>query len=156
MKVIRIRIALLQPETLRLQKPLDHRLGRDEADSPPPNDDCHYWAEAIEDGDKFYYRVNDAILEISEDEFGKVITPPSLGSITTSPSSGGNRSETHFTLTLFDTDKTDVCYRAVPVSAVQDLDVETYCPQDGSPIYDAIGRTLSLARQEAPAFHFWI
>lgn len=60
------------------------------------------------------------------------------------------------TLRLFKADKTDVRYRAVPVSAVQDLDVETYRHQDGTPIYDAIGRTLSLARQEAPAFHSWI
>lgn len=59
--------------------------------------------------------------------------------------------ETHFTLTLFNASKTDVRYRAVPVSAVQDLDVETYRPQDGTPLYDAIGRTLSVARQEAPA-----
>lgn len=59
--------------------------------------------------------------------------------------------ETHFTLRLFNADKTDVRYRAVPVSAVQDLDVETYRPQDGTPLYDAIGRTLSVARQEAPA-----
>ncbi len=59
--------------------------------------------------------------------------------------------ETRFTLTLFNAGKTDVRYWAVPVSAVQDLDVETYRPQDGTPLYDAIGRTLSLARQEAPA-----
>jgi|CXWL01.1.fsa_nt_gi Mg-chelatase subunit ChlD len=58
--------------------------------------------------------------------------------------------ETRFTLTLFNAGKTDVRYRAVPVSVVQDLDVETYRPQDGTPLYDAIGRTLSLARQEAP------
>lgn len=64
--------------------------------------------------------------------------------------------ETHFTLRLFNADKTDVRYRALPVSAVQDLDVETYRHQDGTPIYDAIKRTLSLARQEAPAFHSWI
>lgn len=59
--------------------------------------------------------------------------------------------ETRFTLTLFNAGKTDVRYRAVPVLVVQDLDVETYRPQDGTPLYDAIGRTLSLARQEAPA-----
>lgn len=59
--------------------------------------------------------------------------------------------ETHFTLTLFNAGRTDVRYRAVPVSAVQDLDAETYRPQDRTPLYDAIGRTLSLARQEAPA-----
>ncbi|MGA6827344.1 VWA domain-containing protein [Nitrospira sp. NS4] len=58
---------------------------------------------------------------------------------------------THFTLTLFNAARTEVRYRAVPLSAVQDLDEETYRPQDGTPLYDAIGRTLSLARQEAPA-----
>lgn len=78
MKVIRIRIALLQPETRRLQKPLDHRLGRDEASSTPPDDDNHYWAEVIQDGDKFYCLVSDTILEISEYEFGKVILNPYL------------------------------------------------------------------------------
>ena len=59
--------------------------------------------------------------------------------------------ETRFTLTLFNAGKTDVRYRAVPVSSVNELDVETYRPQAGTPLYDAIGRTLSLARQEAPA-----
>lgn len=58
--------------------------------------------------------------------------------------------ETRFTLTLFQAGRTVVRYRGVPVSAVQDLDVETYRPQNGTPLYDAIGRTLSLARQEAP------
>ncbi len=58
--------------------------------------------------------------------------------------------ETRFTLTLFNSGKTEVRYRAVPVSAVNDLDVETYRPQAGTPLYDAIGRTLSLARMEAP------
>ncbi len=59
--------------------------------------------------------------------------------------------ETRFTLTLFNSSKTEVRYRAVPVSAVQDLDVETYRPGHTTPLYDAIGRTLSLSRQEAPA-----
>lgn len=59
--------------------------------------------------------------------------------------------ETRFTLTLFHAGKTEVRYRGVPVSAAQDLDVETYRPQDGTPLYDAIGRTLSLAKREVPA-----
>ena len=58
--------------------------------------------------------------------------------------------ETRFTLTLFNSGKIEMRYRAVPVSAVNDLDVETYRPQAGTPLYDAIGRTLSLAKQEAP------
>ena len=59
--------------------------------------------------------------------------------------------DTRFTLTLFNAGKTEVRYRSAPVSTVRELDVETYRPQDGTPLYDAIGRTLSLAKQEAPA-----
>jgi Mg-chelatase subunit ChlD len=59
--------------------------------------------------------------------------------------------ETRFTLTLFNSGKTEVRHRAVPVSSVNNLDVESYRPQDGTPLYDAIGRTLALAKQEAPA-----
>jgi len=59
--------------------------------------------------------------------------------------------ETRFTLTLFNSQKTEVRHRGVPVSAVQELGVETYRPDGGTPLYDAIGRTLSLAREEAPA-----
>jgi hypothetical protein len=59
--------------------------------------------------------------------------------------------ETRFTLTLFNSSGMEVRYRGVPISAVQDLDVETYRPRDTTPLYDAIGRTLSIARQEAPA-----
>ncbi len=59
--------------------------------------------------------------------------------------------ETRFTLTLFNSQKTEVRHRGVPVSAVQGLGVETYRPDGGTPLYDAIGRTLSLAKQEAPS-----
>lgn len=78
MKVFRIRIGLLPPETLRLQKRLDHPLRRDETCTTPPDGDSHYWAEAIQDCDKYYYLVNDTILEISEYEFGKVVINPYL------------------------------------------------------------------------------
>jgi hypothetical protein len=59
--------------------------------------------------------------------------------------------DTRFTLTLFNSDKTEVRYGDVAVTAVQDLDVETYRPNHGTPLYDAIGLTLSAARLEAPA-----
>ncbi|BFU96872.1 MAG: conserved protein of unknown function [Nitrospira sp.] len=58
--------------------------------------------------------------------------------------------ETRFTLTLFNSKKTEVRYNAVPVGQVSDLDVETYRPDETTPLYDAIGRTLSIAKQEAP------
>jgi len=38
----------------------------------------HYWAEAIEDGDTFYYHANVTILKISEDQFCKVVNNPFL------------------------------------------------------------------------------
>lgn len=43
---------------------------------PPPEDG--YWAEAIEDGDKLYYRVSGTTVEITEYEFRLVIRNPYL------------------------------------------------------------------------------
>lgn len=59
--------------------------------------------------------------------------------------------ETRFTLTLFNAIRTEVRLRGVPVALVPELDVETYRPNGGTPLYDAIGHTLSLAREEATA-----
>ncbi|HKY70940.1 MAG TPA: hypothetical protein VJL88_03400 [Nitrospira sp.] len=59
--------------------------------------------------------------------------------------------ETVLTLTLFNSRKTEVRYQATPVARVHDLDVETYRPRDTTPLYDAIGRTLTAARLQVPA-----
>ena len=59
--------------------------------------------------------------------------------------------ETQFTLTLFNSGKTEVRYQTVSVAHVKDLDVETYRPNDTTPLYDAIGHTLTAAKQQAPA-----
>lgn len=59
--------------------------------------------------------------------------------------------ETLVTLTLFNSRKTEVRYQATPVARVHDLDVETYRPRDTTPLYDAIGRTLTAARLQVPA-----
>jgi Mg-chelatase subunit ChlD len=59
--------------------------------------------------------------------------------------------ETRVTLTLFNSRKTEVRYQAAPVTRVHDLDVETYRPRDTTPLYDAIGRTLTAARLQVPA-----
>ena len=59
--------------------------------------------------------------------------------------------ETQFTLTLFNSGKTEVRYQTVPIAHVKEVDVETYRPKNTTPLYDAIGRTLTAARQEAPA-----
>jgi hypothetical protein len=58
---------------------------------------------------------------------------------------------TWFTLTVFNARRTEVRYRGVPVTTVPELDVETYRPQDTTPLYDAIGQTLVAARQDAPS-----
>jgi hypothetical protein len=57
---------------------------------------------------------------------------------------------TRFTLTLFNSMKTEVRYRDIDLSAVQPLTAETYQPDHGTPLYDAIGYTLSAARRAAP------
>jgi len=63
----------------------------------------------------------------------------------------GEPAETLVTLTLFNSRKTEVRYQAEPVGRVHDLDVETYRPRDTTPLYDAIGRTLTAARLQVPA-----
>lgn len=78
MKITRIRIGLFPPEKLRLRKRLNRLLRRDEAPPTPPEDENNYWAEVIKDGDKFYYRVNGTTVEITEDQFRKVVINPSL------------------------------------------------------------------------------
>ena len=53
---------------------------------------------------------------------------------------------TWFTLTVFNSRRTEVRYRGVPVATVPELDIETYRPQDTTPLYDAIGQTLAAAQ----------
>jgi hypothetical protein len=77
-KITRIRIGLLPPEKWMLERWHDRLLGRDMAPSTPPEDENNYWAGAIEDGDKFYYRVNGTTVEITKDQFCKVVINPSL------------------------------------------------------------------------------
>ena len=50
------------------------RIGR----YPSKDDEYHYWAEAIEEGDRFYDRVNGMTGEISEYEFSNVVSNPHL------------------------------------------------------------------------------
>ena len=62
----------------------------------------------------------------------------------------GEPAETLVTLTLFNSRRTEVRYHAAPVAQVHELDVETYRPRDTTPLYDAIGRTLTAARLQVP------
>lgn len=54
-----------------------------------------------------------------------------------------------FTLTLFNSGKLEVRHRDVPVVQVSELTEQTYQPAEGTPLYDAIGRTLAVAGHEA-------
>src|SRR5690349_4561240 len=49
-----------------------------------------------------------------------------------------------FTLTLFNSGKTEVRYHETPVAEVPDLAEATYQPTATTPLYDAIGRTLTI------------
>lgn len=54
-----------------------------------------------------------------------------------------------FTLTLFNSGKTEVRHHATLVTDIPDLTEATYQPTDRTPLYDAIGRTLTVAACEA-------
>lgn len=55
-----------------------------------------------------------------------------------------------FTLTLFNSSKLEVRYRAEPVTHMPELTEQTYQPAETTPLYDAIGRTLTVAAHDAP------
>src|SRR5688572_26741475 len=54
-----------------------------------------------------------------------------------------------FTLTLFNSGKLDVRHCHEPVACIADLTEDTYRPEASTPLYDAIGQTLSAAGREA-------
>ena len=58
-------------------------------------------------------------------------------------------SPVRFTLTLFNSGKMEVRHRNAPVAQVSELTEQTYQPADTTPLYDAIGRTLTGAGHEA-------
>jgi len=47
-----------------------------------------------------------------------------------------------FTLTKFNEAKVEIVHHAVELKDVKNLTVETYVPANGTPLYDAIGRTI--------------
>ena len=77
-KTTRLRIGSHTTRDLREENRVD-RLGSMVPTSlDPPDDDNNYWAEAIEDGGKFYYRAKGVTIAIEEDEFRLVVENPSL------------------------------------------------------------------------------
>ena len=55
-----------------------------------------------------------------------------------------------FTLALFNSGKMEVRHHNVPVAQVLELTEQTYQPAETTPLYDAIGHTLTAAGHEAP------
>lgn len=77
-KITRVRIGLLPTAALRLRDSIDV-IGQFDGAYPLPSDDeNNYWADVIQDGTEFYYRVDDRTVEIDEDEYCKVIANPLL------------------------------------------------------------------------------
>jgi len=76
--VIRLRVGVLATEYLRKQNRIVRLVGLAESAPNPPDDDHNYWAEAIEDGGRFYYRAQSVTVDISEWEFHRVVSNPNL------------------------------------------------------------------------------
>lgn len=53
------------------------------------------------------------------------------------------------TLTLFNTSKVEVRFVNKPIKDVPHLDNETYQPNNGTPLYDAIGKTIAKMEHES-------
>ena len=77
-KITRLRIGLHNTAALRERNRLDRLSGNDDASVIPPDDENNYWADVIEDRDKFYYRVNGASIGITGQELRMVVSNPSL------------------------------------------------------------------------------
>jgi uncharacterized protein YegL len=57
-----------------------------------------------------------------------------------------------FTLTQFDTISIDIVHNAVPLNGVKPLNRETYQPRGGTPLYDAIGKTIRATEAVADGY----
>lgn len=77
-KITHLRIGSHTTRELREQNRLDRLVGKTPTSLDPLDDDNNYWAEAVEDEDRFYYRAKGITIEIEEYEFRQVIENPSL------------------------------------------------------------------------------
>ena len=77
-KLTRLRIESHTTREFREQNRLDRLAGKVPTSLDSPDDDNNYWAEAIEDQGKFYYRAKGITIEIGEDEFRRVVENPTL------------------------------------------------------------------------------
>lgn len=77
-KVTRLRIGSHTTSELRERNRIDRLAGKAPTSQEPPDDDNNYWAEAIEDEGRFYYRAKGVTIALEEYEFRRVVENPSL------------------------------------------------------------------------------
>lgn len=77
-KTTRLRIGLRPTAELRSVVNRATVPCKDAACELPPDDENNYWAEAIQHGTKFSYRVGDTTVPISADEYCQVVAIPTL------------------------------------------------------------------------------
>ena len=76
--VTRIRIGTWHTTDLRQANREARKTGRQAPYLEPPDDHNNYWADLIKDGDRYYYRARSTTIEISEFEYGYVLSNPNL------------------------------------------------------------------------------
>lgn len=73
-----VRIGLRDTHQQRYENRLARNAGKPQPWPDPPDDEHNYWADLIKDGDRYFFRVGDTTVEISEFEYGYVQSNPSL------------------------------------------------------------------------------
>ena len=74
--VTRLRVGTHKTADLREANRLAREAGRPLFRPDPPDDEHNYWADAIQRGDEFFYRVGETTVPISEHEYRMVIANP--------------------------------------------------------------------------------
>lgn len=74
--VTRLRVGTHRTMDLRQANRLAREAGHPQLRPDPPDDENNYWADAIQRGDEFFYRVGDTTVPISEHEYRMVIANP--------------------------------------------------------------------------------
>ena len=75
-KATRLRIGNWRTAELREANRIAREAGEPELQPDPPDDEKNYWADAIQRGDEFFYRVGDTTVPISVHEYRWVIADP--------------------------------------------------------------------------------
>ncbi len=57
-----------------------------------------------------------------------------------------------FTFTKFNTERTEIVYKGVPLTSVGELNYTNYNPNHGTPLFDAVGRTIAALDAEYASF----